>query len=223
MAMLRMRQIVPLTMLSLGMVGAGVSIAGATSNPLGVQACVNSHDVLGMLSASGRCPAGFSKVVLGARGPVGPRGPQGKTGATGPQGPQGDTGATGPAGPAGLTHAFYVGDYGFGIGAATGTVTALSVQIPAGSWVFTAKVDLENNDTEAEAYGSCHLQANGSNLDLFNFILPAEPTYEGSYPLESAVGNFGGGTVAIVCTEPGPSNATVGDVSLISTQVSGVN
>ena len=63
------------------------------------------------------CCNNSRRLIIGATGPVGPRGPvgptgpqgiqgpQGETGATGPQGPQGETGATGPQGPQGLTGA----------------------------------------------------------------------------------------------------------------------
>ena len=69
-------------------------ITYAATNRGGVKACTNSDGVLRLLSADGRCPAGFSFAKLGARGPAGPAGVTGPRGPRGPAGPQGVPGSS---------------------------------------------------------------------------------------------------------------------------------
>ena len=110
----------------------------------------------------------------GPQGPVGPQGPQGQTGPQGPQGPQGATGATGATGPAGApgTSEAYYGrnDNNFGF---TGPVTLISKNVPAGSYVISARAVLENFDGDHQPQ-SCELRDGAGNL-IDEVSLVAQP------------------------------------------------
>jgi hypothetical protein len=64
--------------------------------------CVNKSTKVVTYPESQKCPAGFKKLVLGARGLKGELGPQGEVGLQGLVGPQGLIGATGKDGLPGL-------------------------------------------------------------------------------------------------------------------------
>ena len=92
--------------------------------------------------------------VTGATGPAGPRGEAGErgaagaagvTGATGATGPTGETGATGERGPSDAYNAETGGGSPIGLPAEGGFVTIESVSVPAGAFLFLAKLQLLNS------------------------------------------------------------------------------
>ena len=123
----------------------------------------------------------------GAQGPVGPpgatgaTGPIGATGATGPAGPAGPRGPAGPQGPPGTSGsaAAFTEQVGLpqsslpGIGAFVFTEVA-SLALPAGSYLVTAKVVLNNDSGDAGGVTCVFTQSgSGSLLDRADGALAA--------------------------------------------------
>jgi hypothetical protein len=75
----------------------GITYAATTTTLSVVYACTNSHGTLRLLSSTGRCATGYTRIAMNR---TGPRGPRGYTGSTGPRG---SVGPTGPAGPGALS------------------------------------------------------------------------------------------------------------------------
>jgi hypothetical protein len=92
----------------------------------------------------------FSFNQTGPQGPAGPQGPQGVAGATGATGQQGPVGPAGPQGPAGSG-----GDGSTAYFKATSAPGAvgpgvLALNLPAGSYIFIARVRFHNNSFAGE-------------------------------------------------------------------------
>jgi hypothetical protein len=100
----------------------------------------------------------------GIPGPAGPAGPAGPTGAAGPAGPIGPQGPTGPTGPAGGHGYFnYSGLTGFFNGPGLDVV---SLNLPAGTFVVSATLNLNNSDTD-DQFVTCTLSTGQqSRLDM---------------------------------------------------------
>ena len=130
---------------------------------------------------------------IGLTGPAGAQGPAGPPGATGATGPTGATGATGPAGPAGPrgpagpqgppgtsgSAAAFTEQVGLpqsslpGIGAFVFSEVA-SLALPAGSYLVTAKVVLNNDSGDAGGVTCVFTQSgSGSLLDRADGALAA--------------------------------------------------
>lgn len=96
-----------LLVLSLGLIMYGAQATGLLNTPEGgYLLCVSNKTQNVIYPNKTKCPKGFSKLVLGARGLPGEPGLPGVKGDTGPQGPQGPQGlpgggGVGPQGPAG--------------------------------------------------------------------------------------------------------------------------
>jgi len=94
------RQAVVLTsaVAALGLVGAGATMAGATTSP-SVHSCVNrSSGAVRILPSDVNCSSKERRVDWSVAGPAGPAGPAGASGTAGPAGVTGPAGAQGPAG-----------------------------------------------------------------------------------------------------------------------------
>lgn len=99
-----------LLVLSLALLTYGAQATGLLNTPEGgYLLCVSNKNQNVIYPNKTKCPKGFSKLILGARGLPGVPGLPGAKGETGPQGPQGPqglpggggVGPQGPAGPAG--------------------------------------------------------------------------------------------------------------------------
>jgi hypothetical protein len=94
----------------------------------------------------------------GPQGPQGPAGPAGPTGPQGPAGPAGPTGPTGPTGPAGPGATAY-------FKALTGDVPAgpglIALSLPAGAYVFIARVRVYNGSSSFESAINCSIGVPG--------------------------------------------------------------
>jgi hypothetical protein len=122
--------------------------------------------LFGPKNLDGTWPAGVSIV-----GPKGDQGPIGLTGAAGPQGPGGSgpagaTGATGATGPAGATGADGVGSQNpvyFGTKGDTALLTtssvAISLSLPAGSYLLTYSGIAFGINGQADEYVMCKIAA----------------------------------------------------------------
>lgn len=95
-------------------------------------------------------------------GPAGARGPEGPRGAEGARGEAGPTGARGPS------NAYNDRDETQIAISSTGTAAA-TVQVPAGSWVLTGKVQVFNNGIDTS--GNCSLFAASTRIDRAFFEL----------------------------------------------------
>lgn len=114
--------------------------------------CVNKTSKAVTYPAAQKCPTGFTRLVLGARGLNGETGAKGETGAPGPIGPQGSSGAEGKPGPAGK-------DGAPGMPGGSGSSGPAGAQGPAGFF----KVYDKNNDLVGTLLGSSY---NGTALDV---------------------------------------------------------
>jgi hypothetical protein len=90
--------------------------------------------------------------IRGATGATGPDGPAGAAGAQGPTGAQGATGPTGSTGPPGPSNSFEAFNSGpvtiSGTDAASATSVATLSSVEAGSYVLTARVQLNGPATQ---------------------------------------------------------------------------
>ena len=104
----------------------------------------------------------------GPQGPEGPPGPQGPAGPAGPTGPQGPAGPIGPAGPKGDAGPAGAGSTAyFKLYTGTGTAGAgmIALNLPAGAYVFIARVKASNSSfgglSEGEGSIACSIGVPG--------------------------------------------------------------
>lgn len=213
-------------------------------------------------SAVARLPAGFAAgsysltvtnsvpqtgafgVTLGAVGPAGPAGPQGPSGpqgATGPQGAQGPTGPQGPPGPAGPSHGYSAScllpscsvTIPPTISGSPQFVTILSVSLPSGSYVITAKTNEYNTEYTQFTGGwqnACQLVTESSPLTALDSSVANGGSLGNSYSNLTNVATVtlpGPDSVLFQCNGNGnvgsTGNVTVTNSQLVATQVNGVN
>jgi len=176
-------------------------------------------------------------VTLGAVGPTGPagpagaQGPAGPQGATGPQGAQGPTGPQGPPGPAGPSHAYSASCLlpacpGVTIPQQIGSpqfVTILSVSLPSGSYVITAKADIVVQYTTAQ--DTCQLVTESSPLTALDSTSPFLSGQTLSLTNSATATLPGPDSILFQCAGiVGAGNfVTVTNSQLIATQVNGIN
>lgn len=155
--------------LAFGLVIAGLAIAAKNPSRSQIHGCYSKKNgTLRVAKAGKRCRKGERKIAwtkAGTRGPRGPRGSAGSPGtegsagpagtpgprgATGPMGATGPVGATGPPGPSDSLEAVNPGPV-----TVTGTDNdsanslATRANVPAGSYVLTARVQLAGASTTA--------------------------------------------------------------------------
>lgn len=135
----------------------------------------------------------------GTQGSQGPSGPQGSAGASGPVGSQGLPGPQGLSGPQGPTDVYYR-DEPLAQSMSQGSyATAVSLALPAGTYVVQAKVGLSASSGPHD--GACFLRdATGADLDRafveiarFGTVMPLLATYGSS----QAIG------LSVVCVDAG--------------------
>lgn len=169
---------------------------------------------LAVVNSSGQ--SAIFDVTLGAVGPMGPPGVQGPQGPQGSQGPQGAAGQQGPQGPPGPgTHAYAASCSS--CPGLSGLTTMLSLSVPAGSYVISAKTVY---NAQPSNFGSCQLALQNAAT-----VLDQSPAQMGYYAMEALVVNSAAATVAsadtILLQCQGGGVLTNGQ--LIATQVSGLN
>lgn len=103
----------------------------------------------------------------GLTGPQGPQGATGLTGTTGPAGATGQTGATGPAGPAGASGLSQAYSVRGGAGDVTVEHEILSKNVPAGSYVINAKIEVTNQDLDPQPL-ECKLNTGNNSFVAIN-------------------------------------------------------
>ena len=104
--------------------------------------------------------------LIGPQGPMGPQGAQGPAGPQGPTGPMGPTGPAGPAGPAGPSgtgHAWMDRTASVAIG--TSDTTVAQVVLPAGTYIFFGKAQVENTDQNSRTTATCKLSTGDETGD----------------------------------------------------------
>jgi hypothetical protein len=115
-----------------------------------------------------------------------------------PVGPQGPAGPQGPIGPS----TGYEFDSGDGILAWNGAFqTVAALNLPAGSYVLSAKV-LGNNNSGADANFECQLKVNGTIVDDMNDVLIVGPNVDqdrGYVVLASTATSAGAAVVTVDC------------------------
>jgi hypothetical protein len=182
-------------------------------------------------------PAGLQ----GPAGPAGAQGPAGPQGATGPQGGQGPTGPQGPPGPAGPSHAYSASCllpscsvtipptiYG-----SPQFVTILSLSLPSGSYVITAKTNEYNTEYPYFTGGwqnACQLVTESSPLTALDSSVATGGIGYPSYSnlTNSATATLPGpDSILFQCTGNGnvgsTGNVIVTNSQLIATQVNSIN
>ncbi|HEX2072010.1 MAG TPA: collagen-like protein [Thermoleophilaceae bacterium] len=136
------------------------------------------------------------KTVASLRGKTGP------AGATGPAGPTGPAGATGATGARGPSDGFFFRGTNI-LNFVTNTdQTVATMALPAGSFILTAKVVVNNNEGAVRQYG-CSLELGGTVIDNFHDALELDVTGSGAADDRDVVALTSGGTLAA------PGNATV--------------
>ncbi len=166
--------------------------------------------------AGGRGATGVAGVT-GATGSAGPRGEAGErgaagaagvTGATGATGPTGETGATGERGPSDAYNAETGGGSPIGLPAEGGFVTIESVSVPAGAFLFLAKLQLLNSGG-ASGYVFCEFPG---ELDENSAVVAPAGSFGAGVAeiiLQHAETLASAGTVSVECEAFGSGSAVV--------------
>ena len=153
---------------------------------------------------------------------VGPRGATGATGATGAKGDKGDTGA---AGATGAGPGFFA-QSGLVSLPASATTTVQSLSLPAGRFIITARLGVNNNGVATGASTvTCELAAGGVSQDLRNMFLAANgdpgETEAGSLVIGATLAAAGSATLS--CTTAAGWSGNVLEPAIAATQVTSLN
>ncbi len=217
----------------LAVMGVGLTSGDAATRPSGLarlyHACLNKHthaltdvvykssartcgkderavtwNALGVTGATG---------ATGATGPAGQDGADGNDGSQGPQGPQGPEDEQGPQGVPGTSIVYGADAAVVHVDGAGGFVPIISKAVPAVVYAVDAKMTPENESFEDDAFYTCELRQNGQVVDQSSVDRPAEDGTQS--PALQGIVSFAGGSIDIVCEQPGESNASdVQDVKL---------
>lgn len=207
--------------------GTSYAAVAIPKNSIGSQEIANSSitskDVKnGALKAAdfkaGQLPSGTG----GTQGPVGPVGPAGPQGPAGAQGAQGAQGVQGPMGP---SHGYRAAPPDAAL-LFWNTVdqTVATLNLPAGTYVLSAKVMGDNSSAADPAVISCDLRVNGSTIDGSGFIkventAGADRAY---IPLAGTATIAADGAATLVC-DSDTSTGTWSDRVITAVQVGAVN
>jgi hypothetical protein len=135
-------------------------------------------------------------------------GPAGEKGSTGPQGTKGEAGEKGPRGEIGPSDAYEVGD-----ASSVSSVPPLSLELPAGNYVASAKYTAFNATT-SPALIECVLSGGGHASELYSSISMA-----------GIIQTSGSGSNLVQLASPGPvtltcsGNATFGYANITAIKV----
>jgi hypothetical protein len=147
----------------------------------------------------------------GLAGPAGPAGPKGDAGAAGAKGDKGDKGDTGNTGPRGPSDAYSVGD-----ASDSGSAPPLTLSLPAGDFVISAKVTGYSPSTAAVTT-LCFLSAGASDLNMYGSLENSGHTQETvSGTITAHLDSPGDVTLSCIS---GSGTATFGFANITATQV----
>ena len=217
-----------------------------------ISGCVGPNGRVRIVSQGTPCHGDESLVVWNIAGPPGPSGPQGSTGAPGPQGaagaqgpqgpagvqgplgpagapgPQGPTGTqgsqgpAGPQGPAGLSDGYVTSTPSTSPVAPFTTVPILSLNLPAGSYLVTAKANVIGQGSIGDPIRAiCFLSDNSGLLaDQGALILAAFGPGEATIAMHGALpsGNAPD-TVFMACLNNGGEAYTLGFATITAVAV----
>ncbi len=159
-----------------------------------------SKTLFGPKNLDGTWPAGVSLV-----GPKGDQGPIGLTGATGPQGPggSGPAGATGATGPAGADGVGSQNPVYFKIKGdttlSTSSSVAVSLSLPAGSYLLTYSGVAFGVNAQADEYVMCKIAASATYADTSVYVNGLSELNSRKYMVLQA-------TITLTATETVPVN-----------------
>lgn len=161
---------------------------------------------------------GGAAALTGRTGAAGARGPAGAAGVAGPAGPIGKTGATGPQGPSNAIVRK----------AATTLVTdakdVISLALPPGSWVITARLNGANTATSPTRLECTLIDPAGDGLDFGKTRLAANNNAPGdlvftTFTLVGATTTPGGGTARMTCGSTTPAPIELITLQMVAVQV----
>lgn len=136
--------------------------------------------------------------LQGAQGPAGQTGPSGPTGPTGPTGETGETGAEGPIGPSNA----YADSFSTQVPLPAGTgATLLSVSVPAGSYVVSARLQGQTGTDPNPGNNyrfDCGLGGPDVAFDSATYRVGTEPSVERYLNFQGA-GTTAGGAITLEC------------------------
>lgn len=156
-------------------------------------------------------PAG----AVGPAGPVGPAGQPGPQGLPGAPGAPGTPGADGAPGPSGIGPAIWAG-LGSRIIRGSGDRIVTTIDVPAGSWTFEAKL-VANSDTADNI--QCDLRQQAPFVTFDQSRIDLEVGDDDVLSLSAAATFTRPATIAVLCFE-GSGDLYVTNAKLIATQVS---
>jgi hypothetical protein len=237
---MRLRKPVFVVLMSVGALLCASMLAPAFGAPKAVSAATVAQKLARTLKIAKRADrnakraiAGLQEVESGVAGPkgdpgaTGATGPKGDSGLPGPKGDQGEPGAQGEQGPQGVQG--IQGEQGEQgpqgeIGPSTGFVARTepsvvwaganqvvqTLSLPAGSYVVSGKVLLNNNST-ADQVVSCELKANATVIDDGEAIHLGinNQVADRLYSFHTGVATFtAAGTITIECDAPAAVSGT---------------
>ena len=170
------------------------------------------------------CPADYTKLSWGQTGPAGPQGPKGDKGDPGEQGDPGEPGEAATAFAAGPTRVVINNTT-----EDSDSREVVSKTVPAGSYTVQGKATVHNFDDDDETFSSCSLTAEnppagfqGDTTAIVGLDDVASLEAAESMPLQGVLNNYGGGRVAISCSETGSSDELHATASITLTKVGSV-
>jgi len=143
------------------------------------------------------------------------KGAKGDKGSTGPQGAAGATGTTGAQGPRGIVSPRVVTVGSDAIPNDVDTTILTNNNVPAGSYVVTAKATLETTDGDLM---QCNLENGGNSVDQTQWVAPTAADLDSPMML-TAVVNVTNGPLSIVCSKDGTTDGSASNVKLIAVPV----
>jgi hypothetical protein len=167
-------------------------------------------------AASGAAGSTGAAGATGSVGPVGPQGPAGPKGDQGAPGAQGATGEKGEKGDIGPSNAFSTGKGSWTAPDSMGAV--LTLNLPAGEYVFNAKTDISNDSAGDDV--ECRIKANGVILDTTHRLnIPA--VGQDTLSLVGA-GSMSAGSAILECSDVN-TGVNLTNLRLVATKVGSVN
>ena len=210
---------------ALALAVAGVGYAGIPGQDGVIHACYGSDGSLRVIDREAdpqrTCNKGWTPIQwneTGIQGPPGPPGEDGQDGTDGAAGAPGAPGTPGAPGAPGTSDAYHA----FVSSAPTiqsATVTVITKDVPAGSYVVTAKAVLQDNASEVPV-ARCVMRAGGLAIDdTGTFALSPSDVIA----LQGAVANFAGGTILVECNNSRDTPMSAQGVSLTATKVTAIH
>lgn len=166
----------------------------------------------------------FAKDFRAGQLPAGKQGPQGVPGAPGAPGAKGDKGDKGDTGDRGPSNAFQFADAEHFINVAPSTERIGTLDVPAGSYTFVAKLTYKDN-SGVDGDPSCEVRSQTGNLSLQRdtMTLPLKGQGTAAFTLAGTAALGTAGQFVLRCDIDGNQNSiAVADAKLVATQVGAV-